>query len=146
MVNSKTVISGAKRHRSANTTVMSESSTNHEMRRMLIRPLIGAGLSLLYGKYFDNRIFLNPNELMRAGIMGGAILASDKAGNMLLPHLMLTKHQGYREIESMIVEPLLTGLIYTGAKYYLVDENSDDMMYAMLKGTMIDVSAGVGEV
>ena len=126
-------------------SLASDNLIDMNARRMLVRPLIGAGLSLIYGTYLDNRNFATSQELMRAGIMAGSIFASDIAGNMLFPHLMIAKSQNYREIENMVFEPLMTGILYTAGKYYLVDSAVREMMDDFIKGAVIDLSAGAGE-
>jgi len=114
--------------------------------RMLIRPSIAFILSLFYGRYFDNRIFMSNKELMRATMLSGSILASDYLGDFILPHLAVSKDHGIRELENMLYEPVMTGVLYTGSKY-LMDggEDTDQMLYDFAKGATLDLTAGLAE-
>ena len=112
----------------------------------LIRPALGAGLSIAYGHYFDNRILFSTLEKERALLMAASIFVSDVVGNTIFPQLQITKDMtGGREFENMLVEPLISGALYTGAKYLLVDGNTDEALFDYIKGVAIDVAAGVGE-
>ena len=152
MVNGKNIISGNKTRTSSKFGsassahgLASDQLKDMNYKRMFTRPLIGAVLSLGYGYYFDNRYFANSRELMRAGVIGGSILAADIGGNMLFPHLMLAKTQNYREIENMVIEPLMTGLFYTAGKYYFIDGRMDELADDFVKGAVIDLASGAGE-
>jgi hypothetical protein len=148
MVQTKNIISGKnKKNRKIRTAneISDDSLSELNMKRMFIRPILAAGLSLIYGNYLDNRNLMSSKELMRAGILGGSVLVADKVGNMIFPHLMLSKLEGAREIENMAIEPLITGLLYSGGKYWFVDGTTNQLEYDFLKGVTIDLTAGVGE-
>ena len=112
---------------------------------LLLRPAIAAAGSLAYGYYFDNRIFASNKELMRAGILAGAVASSNTVGNMILPNAFVTKANGTRDIESMAIEAVTTGLLYTGGTYFFVDESVNELIPAFTKGALLDVSAGITE-
>ena len=112
---------------------------------MLLRPAIAAAGSLAYGYYFDNRIFASNKELMRAGILAGAVASCNTVGNMILPDAFITKANGTRDVDSMAIEAVTTGLLYTGGTYFFVDENVNDLIPAFTKGALLDLGAGVTE-
>jgi len=128
-------------------TIVNIKSNLLQMSRMWIRPVLAFGLSLIYGNYLDNRIFASNKELMRSGIMAGSVLASDIAGNMLMPHLATSKLFGGREVENMVIEPVLSGVFYSAGKYFLVDGALEisNVPYDFAKGAAIDFAAGAGE-
>lgn len=109
----------------------------------LIRGGIAFGMSVAYGYYLDNRIFASNKELMRAGLIGGSVLTSDALGNAIFPHLTISKDQGIREIENMVIEPLFTGLLYSAGKYLLIDQNESEIMYDIIKGSVVDLGSGI---
>ena len=123
--------------------IASRSATS--LSNIIVRPLIAAAGSLMYGYYMDNRIFASNKELMRAGLLGGSVFASNAIGNMLLPTAFIPKVNGQRNIDSMAVESITTGLTYTAGTYFLIDQDVNQLVGAFTRGAVIDLAAGATE-
>ena len=119
-------------------------SSSTSLSTLFLRPALGVGMSLLYGYYLDNRIFASNKEMMRAGILGGSIFASNMVGNVILPAGFLPKLNGQRDMSNMAVEAVVTGLLYSGGVYFLVDAQTSELIPQFVKGGAIDLGAGAG--
>lgn len=115
----------------------SSSFTNAAMRSA-----VGVVGSLAYGYLLDNRILFSNKELMRAGILGGSIFVSDSVGNLILPTGFLPKLNNQRDISNMAVEAVTTGLLYSSGVYFLVDQQTSELIPQFVKGSVIDLAAG----
>ena len=110
---------------SSGSSVRELAPSNFDLRTMFLRPTIGMIGSIGYGYYFENKAWLSNRELMRSGAMAVALFSSNAIGNSMNPHLASSKINGFRQIESMVLEPLLSGVMFAGLNYGLIDGDFD---------------------
>lgn len=122
-------------------------TSNNQMWSMnkLVRPALTFVLSMAYDYYIDGRPnFVSYNQALRGLELTGSVFLADWAGNKLFPHLAVSKNFGIREIENMVIEPILTGGIYAGGRY-LMYGNTNELLDDVMKGAGIDLVSGLGE-
>ncbi len=119
----------------------------NQAKKHLLRPLIGTALYMGY-QYFNNGVGFELMDYKRIGLLGGSMFTANLTGDMVLPHLLISKSKGIRELENMLVEPLITGTIFAGGSYFLNGDlyvKSDHIPRDFAEAAVTDLAAGFGE-
>ena len=131
---------------SSSATAIVPTASSTSLRTLLVRPSIGLLLSIAYGYGVENKVLFSERELMRSGAMFASLFTSNMVGNSIMPHGMVSKTtDGIRQVESMVVEPLMSGVLFAGMNYFLIDGDYNQTANHLIRGAVVDFGAGVSE-
>lgn len=108
----------------------------------LARPVITAGIGLLYTYMIIQNPILNSYGLQKALIYGLSSVVADYLGNFLFEAAKIKKELGMFDIEDIVFEPVIGGLTFAVLnKYYMGAQNRFLMDFAV--GTGANFTAGL---
>jgi hypothetical protein len=124
---------------------LNNQSTSSMVVDKLARPLIAAGLGLVYTQFILKIPVLNMYGVQKALMYGLSSVVADYLGNFLFSAAKIKKELGMVDWEDLIVEPLIAGGVYAIMnKYYMGVTNR--MWADVMAGSTINGIAGVSAV
>jgi hypothetical protein len=103
-----------------------ETYFKENLAQTIIKPLVVGGLITGY------RYFIDKERDMRALMVSGAIGAGASFGSRALTGVIKKpSHEGLKAVEHMVLEPVMTGAIYTAGRM-IVERSRDPVKDAMV--------------
>lgn len=122
---------------------MNNESTASMVMDKVARPMITAGLGLMYLRLYLGIPIMNMYGVQKAMLYGMSSIVADYAGNFFFSAAKIKKQLGILDIEDMVLEPLIGGITYAIMnKFYLGVNNR--ILSDFIVGTAINGAAGVG--
>lgn len=130
----------------ANAAVVQAKINNQSTYSMVVdklaRPAIAAGLGLLYTSLYLRLPVMNLYGLQKAAMFGISSIIADYLGNFIFSAAKIKKELGMLDVEDIIVETGLGGVVYALLnKYYLGVNNR--FMNDVIVGSAANGIAGV---
>ena len=107
-----------------------------------LRPAIASALVPAYF-YFVKKQSPDMDVLMNSGLMFGSVAGSEMVSKWIMPEILHFSSKGLRSMEQMLLEPLITGALYSTGYGVVFKDKNNDYQHNSLFGAGVDLASGI---